>query len=152
MEVARLCRNHTEKIVRNEFVALKAWGQMMRLGTSAFSSCRLDDARKYLSTAVEISLLRALCCGNAQFFLKHILEPLELLVEACIQDCSFNEASESLNKALDVINRSDLDAEGELECKKLCMRLEREEKRYLQVGSFLYEPAIKSGISFSEVR
>ncbi len=104
MKTTYFCTFHAERMMAYEGEAIQYWTQMMRRGTQAYSECRIDAARIYLGSAMEIGLLRHSCVKSMFFDDMHLTQPLSFLIELLILDESFDEAIYILSKISTAIN------------------------------------------------
>lgn len=74
----------------------------MQQGVQAYTQYRLEDARVYLSCALNIALLRNACAKNTIFNSSHATKPAEFLVQLLINTLRFHEAISLLS---DLISR-----------------------------------------------
>lgn len=133
MKTTYFCAFHSERIKAYEGEAIQQWTEMMHLGTQAYAECRIDAARIYLGSAMEIGLLRHSCPKSLFFDDMHLSQPLQFLIELFIIDDNFDEAIYILSKVSTAINRglSDPDA-GLLELlAQHYTRVEISEKKYM---------------------
>ncbi len=114
MKTTYFCAFHAERMKAYEGEAIQHWTQMMRRGTQAYSECRIDAARIYLGSAMEIGLLRHSCPKSMFFDDMHLTQPLSFLIELLILDESFDEAIYVLSKISTAINERRADPRSEL--------------------------------------
>lgn len=91
------CRYHLDNMCKEESVAFKSWSELMRRGMRAYVECRIEAANIFLSSALDIAILRTTFCTNSLFSDVNITKPAEFLIHLYITDCEFTHAKKLLS-------------------------------------------------------
>lgn len=91
MKPTHLCCYHARRIQQDEALAFRSWSEMTHRGKIAYSECRTDAAKVYLSAAIEIYILRASIPKNALFSVTSLSQPLSLLTDLLIMENRFED-------------------------------------------------------------
>lgn len=86
-----LCPSFVREVTHSEATAIDSWVKISRLGSKAFAQCRVEESKKYLEAAVDISLIRIQSRDNHYFNEHHITNPLEVLLEILLFEANVGE-------------------------------------------------------------
>ena len=81
-----LCPHYIAQFEGSEMEALSFWVETMRRGSKAYSECRMEAAVTYLTTALEVGLLRSHTPLNHYFSPLHTIKPVEFLLETYVAE------------------------------------------------------------------
>ncbi len=125
------CAYHMERMKQCESEAYRNWSHMMHRGVKAYVDCRVEAARIYLGSALDIAMLRDQCENNRAFTETQIIKPVEFLVELAIAQDQF-DAGIQLLTAITKSNSSALLDSGSFQdaLAKLFTRIEAAEKTF----------------------
>ncbi|WP_096084918.1 hypothetical protein [Agaribacterium haliotis] len=95
-----LCPHHAARISRDEDIALSSWHELINRAMLAYMECRLAAAELYFCAAHEIAQLRLSLNGecNSQFNYRHLLRPLEFMLELLLGEEKYQQAKDYLHQ------------------------------------------------------
>lgn len=94
-----LCPKHRSTVANNEATAQQLWQGAMINGDSAFSRCRMEQARAFFGSAFEVAKIRLVaspCAADALLTPQHLAEASARLVNTLYMLDDFRSAEQCL--------------------------------------------------------
>lgn len=108
MQLRHLCCSHALLIQNDEQQAYHHWQSTMHSGIQAFVQCRMEEAKNYLSAALEIAMIRFSGGDNESFTVLQLIKPSEFLCQIYLCEENTAGASMVLRAIREIITSRDL--------------------------------------------